>query len=72
MTYPPPRYHGDTGELTATYRRPDAAPGADLPERQHGPLPGDRRVDQRELRALPLGDGTRAQRPCGALPPVDL
>lgn len=20
MTYPPPRYHGDTGELTATYR----------------------------------------------------
>jgi mannose-6-phosphate isomerase-like protein (cupin superfamily) len=26
MTYPPPIYHGDTGELTATYRRPDAAP----------------------------------------------
>ena len=26
MTYPPPTYHGDTGELTATYRRPDAVP----------------------------------------------
>jgi hypothetical protein len=26
MTYPPPAYHGDTGELTATYRRPDAPP----------------------------------------------
>jgi mannose-6-phosphate isomerase-like protein (cupin superfamily) len=26
MTYPPPTYHGDAGELTATYRRPDVAP----------------------------------------------
>lgn len=26
MTYPPPIYTGDTGELTATYRRPDAPP----------------------------------------------
>jgi mannose-6-phosphate isomerase-like protein (cupin superfamily) len=26
VTYPPPSYHGDTGELTATYRRPDAEP----------------------------------------------
>src|SRR3954471_11265281 len=26
MTYPPPAYHGDTGELTATYRRPEVPP----------------------------------------------
>jgi mannose-6-phosphate isomerase-like protein (cupin superfamily) len=26
MTYPPPIHHGDTGELTATCRHPDAAP----------------------------------------------
>jgi mannose-6-phosphate isomerase-like protein (cupin superfamily) len=26
MTYPPPVYHGDNGELTATHRGPDAPP----------------------------------------------
>ena len=26
MTYPPPTYHGDAGEPTATYRRLDAVP----------------------------------------------
>ncbi|MFG1677040.1 cupin domain-containing protein [Micromonospora sp. NPDC049282] len=26
MTYPPPRYHGSTGETSATYRPADAAP----------------------------------------------
>jgi mannose-6-phosphate isomerase-like protein (cupin superfamily) len=26
VSYPPPTYHGETGELTTTYRRPDAAP----------------------------------------------
>ncbi|MGI5159399.1 cupin domain-containing protein [Microbispora sp. CA-102843] len=26
MTYPPPTYHGETGEPTASYRRPDATP----------------------------------------------
>jgi quercetin dioxygenase-like cupin family protein len=26
MSYPPPRYHGDTGEITATLRRHDHAP----------------------------------------------
>ena len=26
MTYPPPTYDGDAGELSATYRRPDAVP----------------------------------------------
>ncbi|MEV4456158.1 cupin domain-containing protein [Microbispora sp. NPDC004025] len=31
MTYPPPSYHGDTGELTASYRRPDATPELDYP-----------------------------------------
>ncbi len=29
MTYPPPRYRGDTGELTATYRPNGTAPELD-------------------------------------------
>jgi mannose-6-phosphate isomerase-like protein (cupin superfamily) len=31
LTYPPPIYHGDAGEISATYRRPDAAPELTYP-----------------------------------------
>jgi mannose-6-phosphate isomerase-like protein (cupin superfamily) len=31
MTYPEPRYHGDKGEISATYRRPDHEPELTYP-----------------------------------------
>ena len=36
--------------------------GVDVLQRQHGPLPRDRREHERTVRLVPLGDGSRPQR----------
>ena len=69
MSYPEPRYHDDTGEVSATYRAADHAPEVVYPNGNTVALPRHGRGDARALRPVPLGVRHRGQRPGPALPP---
>jgi len=72
MSYPPPLYPGDRGELTATYRLSGQAPEVQRANWDECPLPGDGRLNRRAVRAVPLGDGHRPRRPGPSFPPDNL
>ena len=68
MTYPEPRYLGEGGERTATYRPADHEPELVYANGTTGALSRDRHGDRRPVRAVPMGDGAGGQRARPALP----
>ena len=59
MSYPEPRYHDDTGEVSATYRAADHAPEVVYPNGNTVHYLATGAATHGAVRAVPLGDRHR-------------